>query len=88
LLSEAERNQDKVVPSSYPFHKVIERVEGKVEVEGLHRVEQPLRVQIGPPNSRPEHPVEMDTSKGIPLNDIHYRFFSINSKFPSRFHAG
>lgn len=53
--------------SSYPFHKVIERVEGKVEIEGLHRVEQPLRVQIGPPNSRPEHPVEMDTSKHIPF---------------------
>lgn len=42
---------------SYPFHKVIERIEGKVEIEGLHRLEESLRVQIGPSDSRTQRPV-------------------------------
>jgi len=41
----------------YPFHKVVERVEGKVEVERLHRLDEPLRVQIGPFEARTQRSV-------------------------------
>lgn len=43
---------------TYPFHKVIQRVEGKVEIEGFHRFEEPLWMQIAPSNTRSKRSVK------------------------------
>jgi len=48
---------------TYPFHKVIQRVEGKVEIEGLHRFEEPLWMQIAPSNTRSKRSVKKKEEK-------------------------
>lgn len=37
--------------SIYPLHEVIERIVREIEVEGLHFIKKPLRVQIAPPGT-------------------------------------